>query len=128
MEHKKGDKFIIEIADVIKGHDNEEGPFSDPPVYYRIKGFNALFFDDNGLNKLKKISKEKEKIIVGDEVIVDGYFGTGVVTFVNEVEDEYCVMFYLGGTAYKDSDKLTKTGKHFDEIKSVLASLKKDSE
>ena len=50
-----GDKFIIEIETVVK---DEEVPFG-LPVLYRIKGFNALVFDEFGLDKLQKYEEEK---------------------------------------------------------------------
>ena len=43
---KAGDKYIIEIENVI-------GSDSNPLA--RIKGFNALVFDQNGLDRLKKL-------------------------------------------------------------------------
>lgn len=44
---KVGDKFIIEIADVIDG-----GETGCPQ--YRIKGFDKVFFDDKGLGILEE--------------------------------------------------------------------------
>ena len=43
---KAGDKYIIEIEEVI-------GSDSNPLA--KIKGFNALVFDQNGLDKLKRL-------------------------------------------------------------------------
>lgn len=61
MSYKVGDKFLIQIAEGIKGYgNNPEAP--DPlnlPVLYRIKGFNALVFDKFGLDKLEKVEEEK---------------------------------------------------------------------
>lgn len=58
-KYKVGDKFIIEIAEVyenvLSGIDVFEAATSEP--IYRIKGFNSLVFDKNGLDKLEK-SKE----------------------------------------------------------------------
>lgn len=48
-----GDKFIIEIAEEVR--DN----------LYRIRGFNSLVFDDNGLKKLKRV-KDQQKTIKDD--------------------------------------------------------------
>lgn len=45
---KAGDKYIIEIEEVI-------GSDSNPLA--KIKGFNALVFDQNGLDKLVKLDK-----------------------------------------------------------------------
>lgn len=47
MKYKAGDKFLIEIAEVVDGK------------YCRVKGFNALIFDEHGLNKLERV-KEPE--------------------------------------------------------------------
>ena len=58
-KYKVGDKFIIEIAEVyenvLSGVDVFEAATSEP--LYKIKGFNSLVFDKNGLDKLEK-SKE----------------------------------------------------------------------
>ena len=55
--YKVGDKFIIEIAEVyeneLSGIDVFEAATSEP--LYRIKGFNSLVFDKNGLDKIEKI-------------------------------------------------------------------------
>lgn len=48
MKHKAGEKFIIEI-DRIEGN------------LYGIKGFNALVFDDNGLDKLQSMKDALDK-------------------------------------------------------------------
>ena len=58
-KYKVGDKFIIEIAEVYENVLNDIDVFetatSEP--LYKIKGFNSLVFDKNGLDKLEK-SKE----------------------------------------------------------------------
>ena len=49
MPVKVGDKFEIEISDVLKPN--------DPMVcgdLYKIKGFNTLVFDDYGLSRLQR--------------------------------------------------------------------------
>lgn len=55
-KYKVGDKFIIEIAEVyenvLSGIDVFEATTSEP--LYKIKGFNSLVFDKNGLDKLEK--------------------------------------------------------------------------
>ena len=48
---KVGDKFIIEIGEVFKA----TGTYmACGESLYRVKGFNSLVFDDNGLNRLEK--------------------------------------------------------------------------
>lgn len=48
----KGDKFVIEIGEVLKGTDNGA-------KLYRIKGFNSLVFDKNGIDKLEKCNENE---------------------------------------------------------------------
>lgn len=50
-KYKVGDKFEIEIAQVIESVGGN--------TLYRIKGFNALIFDDHGLNKLRELEPEE---------------------------------------------------------------------
>lgn len=53
--YKVGDKFIIEIGEIFENKGK---------TLYRIKGFNSLVFDKNGLNKLSryvKVEKNKNK-------------------------------------------------------------------
>ena len=56
MKYNVGDKFVIEIGEVY----SSGLPFAnddEPSILYRIKGFNSLLFDENGLDKLKKLEK-----------------------------------------------------------------------
>ena len=50
---KGGDEYIIELTETYEttAGDNEE---CGPLRLYRVKGFNSLVFDENGLSKLKK--------------------------------------------------------------------------
>ena len=61
-KYKVGDKFIIEIAEVYENVLNSvdvfEAATSEP--LYRIKGFNSLVFDKNGLDKLEEVADKKE--------------------------------------------------------------------
>lgn len=57
MSYKVGDKFIVEIDDVMLGSTAE----NNPTALYRIKGFNSLVFDKNGLDKLEKIPTSDAK-------------------------------------------------------------------
>jgi hypothetical protein len=47
-KYKTGDKFVIEIGAERLGD----------PILYRIKGFNALMFDDNGLDRLERFDAD----------------------------------------------------------------------
>lgn len=53
-EYHPGDKFVIEIESVIP---------SDGGTLYKIKGFNALVFDDFGIGKLERYEKPGEDVI-----------------------------------------------------------------
>lgn len=69
--YKVGDKFLIEIGesyspDTIKEEANFEQRKA-PTNLYRIKGFNSLVFDGNGLNKLEKYN-DKSDYISPDQV------------------------------------------------------------
>lgn len=50
MSYKPGDKFIIELSAQIGD-------------LYRVKGFRALVFDDNGLKKLQAVKHPGEKAL-----------------------------------------------------------------
>lgn len=60
--YKVGDKFVIEI-----GGEYPENPFENgengkaPTMLYKIKGFNSLVFDENGLDRLEK-AKNLERL------------------------------------------------------------------
>lgn len=45
-KYKAGDKFVIEIESCLKCKDGD---------LYKIKGFNALVFDNNGLKRLERV-------------------------------------------------------------------------
>lgn len=62
-KYKKGDKFVIEIEEVVEGGFSE---MNEPKDFYRIKGFKSIIFDDWGLGKLKNAiytKKDDEKAI-----------------------------------------------------------------
>lgn len=50
--YKTGDKFVVEIAENFHGNYNIGN--SENNKLYRMKGFNSLVFDKNGLDKLEK--------------------------------------------------------------------------
>ena len=58
---KVGDKFVIEVAEIIKG--GETGCNQ-----YRIKGFDKLFLDDKGLSFLESFDEEIILPVVKEEV------------------------------------------------------------
>lgn len=63
MVHNTGDKFVIEIGEVIERH-------GEPPLY-KISGFNALVFDEFGLNKLGKLTNGVDAFSYG-KGFIDG--------------------------------------------------------
>lgn len=56
------DKFVIEVEKVFQFQNSSKW-------YAKIKGFNALFFDDNGLEKLQKIDTDA----ISEDAFLDGY-------------------------------------------------------
>lgn len=123
-EYKVGDKFIIEIAEVYEnvlgGIDVFEAATSE--TLYRIKGFNSLVFDKNGLDKLEEVADKKnyiasDNICVGDVVTV----GDGDIKFIctkDNSNGDYtkCHLVAGDGSVYEDCDKFDcqKTGKSID--------------
>ena len=62
---KVHDKYVIEIEEIIRGYGNppdQEDILRVNPPYARIKGFNTLFFDQHGLDKLVPLEHELEVI------------------------------------------------------------------
>ena len=52
MPYKKGDKFTIEITDVMTGEDGK--------TVYRMNDFNSLVFDEGGLDRLETAEPKKK--------------------------------------------------------------------
>ena len=73
-KYNVGDKFEIEIAEVFKGAESGNDK-------YRIKGFDNLVFDDNGLGKMKR-TEEAPK--VGDIVYSDALNQCGTIIQISE--------------------------------------------
>lgn len=46
-------KYIIELEEVPFAQEIEQGPARGVAILWRVKGFNSLVFDANGLDKLK---------------------------------------------------------------------------
>jgi len=59
-KYNSGDKFVIEVETAF-------GLMGGDPLY-TIKGFNALVFDDYGLDKLQKYDEVKERLELIDEL------------------------------------------------------------
>lgn len=52
MSYETGDKFVLEIAEVFKSEDK---------TLYRAKNFASLVFDENGLQRLRRIRETTEE-------------------------------------------------------------------
>ena len=123
-KYKVGDKFIIEIAEVyenvLNGVDAFEAATSEP--LYRIKGFNSLVFDKNGLDKLEKL---KESLpIPYSEAYKKGMSDTW------DVARELCKTGYSECTEMFGDETVEHVIKNFTplEIKEKMKSYKKDKE
>ena len=129
MSYKAGDKFIIELGTEIK-------MLSTGEKLFRVKGFNTLVFDENGLNRLKKYEEKKEDqgLRIGDEVadLTDGdhgvILGFGFENSWDEEDEEvaYC-LWYDGSACDVPVSSLRPTGKRYPEAKALLDAMKKDN-
>ena len=120
-KYKVGDKFIIEIEKIyessLKGIDVFED--MEEPLY-KIKGFNSLVFDKNGLDRLEEVADKKnfiasENIRVGDVVTV----GDGDIKFIctkDNASGDYskCHLLSSDGSVWEDCKKsdCKKVGKN----------------
>ena len=112
-KYKVGDKFIIEIAEVyenvLSGVDVFEAATSEP--LYRIKGFNSLVFDKNGLDRLEEVPDKKnfiapDNIRVGDVVTVGDRDIKFICTKDNASGDySRCHLLSSDGSVWKDCKK-----------------------
>lgn len=133
-----GKKYIIELEDKpLCAYDEDTHTYF--PRLFRVKGFNSLVFDQNGLDKLtpytpneNKNDSESCKFNVGD-VVTDGITKCVVIDrFDNDHEnddvddeDETLLLFTENGWIeefYKSM--LYKTGEHFDDIDKILEKLR----
>ena len=55
QKYNAGDKFVIEIEEVFTGDLLRNKPIEER---YRIRGFNTLMFDSNGLDKLERLDSD----------------------------------------------------------------------
>ena len=97
------------------------------PIEWNSGGFKALMNlqPQEAIKKLKAYEEKQkadDKIEVGDEV--DAYGNKGVVTYMYEKEDVYCVMMRDGSASIRKNGDIVKTGRHFD-IASILEAMKK---
>ena len=80
-----GKKYIIELCE--KPMKNENG--ND---IWRVKGFNALVFDQNGLDKLEEYKEpETHRFWVGDVCYIPGMHENGKLIIVKN--DDYIINY-----------------------------------
>ena len=111
MKYNIGDKFVIEIENIALSH-------GEP--LYRIKGFNTLVFDDNGLDRLEKVYDEPPTFKVGDEITYNES-DIGIVLNPNYTEVE--LVASMENEAYPqilDKAECQKTGASSTVIKRLL--------
>lgn len=126
-----GDKFIIEIDEVFKAkgtykaYGGEENEYEEN--LYRVKGFNSLVFDDNGLNRLEKYEPPEEEksspVNVGDEIEDENgarWFVTAIQKRNDSVFDVFGVGFD-GHTHNTNTAKAKRTGYRNRHIVDALA-------
>lgn len=146
-----GKKYIIELEDKpVCVFDEDTQTFF--PRLHRVKGFNSLVFDQNGLDKLAPYTEpdldaiRKEAYLqgyeqgykdgynepgrgiqVGDEVKCIRAGWTAIVTKIKE--DVYLTLMDKGGEIANCYDKkdFIKTGRHFPEIAEVLRKIQEES-
>lgn len=64
MKYKVGQKFVVEIESAYKF---AIGSTTGPALLYRIKGFNSLVFDEDGLDKLVPVGSVPELALSFDK-------------------------------------------------------------
>lgn len=120
-EFNVGDKFVIEIGEKFYQQWQKGADMSKPSILYRIKGFNSLVFDDNGLQKLKRI--EDVLFEVGDEVKSTSNVNPFLVTSVCQ-DDNRTRIFGVENSGICRAewldDGVYKTGRHFGSVDAYL--------
>ena len=123
-KYKVGDKFIIEIAEVyenvLSGIDVFEAATSEP--LYRIKGFNSLVFDKNGLDKLEK-SKESLPIPYSEAYETGMNDAWAIARELSETRYDECTEMFGDETVEYVIKSFTPL-----EVKEKMKSYKKDKE
>lgn len=125
MKHTVGDKFIIEIEEIVTP--------SDGKPLAKIKGFNTLVFDESGLSRLKPHNVTKERLELIDELkqaeynrgVKDAWRAARLIALEEDVgglsAEEMLQIF--GGTYYADvfmeasgDEAIAKIREHESEV------------
>lgn len=114
-KYKTGDRFIIELGDKFT---------SENKTIWRVKGFNALTFDEMGLNRLYKVKEEnKKKFKVGDVVIDRLEYCSGVILGFgrNDYGDEVAYVLWADGSCgQSEMGILLRTDNHYKEAEDLV--------
>lgn len=116
-----GDKFVIEIDQIFENAGK---------TLYRVKGFNTLVFDEAGLLKLARLHDidAPKQFTVGDEIIINEYYDfdtSAVVIESSEHDITFMTKYGVTDVIYKeDFACVTKTGRHFSTIDTLLTDLR----
>lgn len=112
MKVSVGDKFVLEVAEILEGMSQSK--------LYRMKGFNALVFDEIGIEKLTKLQDvwptnyepalhdEVEARYAGESKVYRGHYIAKTDT------GQHVVMVYL-------SDDDTGMMHLFDEVRKIYS-------
>lgn len=116
---KKGEKYIIEIAEVHTHYDDNGKAY---PMA-RIKGFSALTFDEKGLSKLEKVADNKPVEYLNCRFVVTGW--RGVKPFYVHVGKIYEVK---NGTFVSDSIDVFPLHRKLTDANDLVSYMKNEYE
>ena len=74
-----GKKYVIEIAEEFTGDKSEK--------LYRVKGFNSLVFDQNGLDKLKPLEKCIDACVAEFTTAYNDGFEAGRASALKDIQE-----------------------------------------
>ena len=115
-KYKVGDKFVVEIKEVL----NDELPY-DTENLYRIDGFKTLVFDDYGLDKLQKYDKYAENLERNHEVlkIFEEKYNKGL-NDAWELARKLVLSVSDGGISIKDFEIIFGAGLDYKDILKIM--------
>ena len=84
--------------------------------------FIAKHTASEAIEKIRQYEQEKGKIQIGDEV--EAVYGKAVVIEILGNNKSVIYMYHNASTGVSGIDKVTKTGRHFPEIATVLEKMR----
>lgn len=107
-----GNKYIIELEEAPFTQDIEQGPARGMAILWRVKGFNSLVFDANGLDKLKSAEDALDSAYAHGRTSAEAeYYAT--------IEEEKAKAFDRGlDTAWQVAKAIGKMGD--DEVENMF--------